>query len=151
MSCNRRSAELVNSAKIRPWQRQADKLGPRNFLTKARRCSLYRGDYRAWRHPYSATHSSIRPECKRDSIGQLGTRLTNERRAPVLDHSHMALFGPDPQTVPIKAGEIVYFQYVRAPSFVFEVADDQKQAAKTVSEMRSVEEALPHSKAESGM
>lgn len=64
----------------------------------------------------------------------------------VLDHSHMALFGSDPQTVHVKAGETVYFQYVHAPSLVFEVADDQKQAAKTVSEMRSVEEALAHAR-----
>ena len=64
----------------------------------------------------------------------------------VLDHSHMALFGSDPQTVHVKAGETVYFQYVCAPALVFEVADDQKQAAKTVSEMRSVEEALAHSR-----
>jgi len=64
----------------------------------------------------------------------------------VLDHSHMALFGSDPQTVHVKAGETVYFQYVRAPALVFEVADDQKQAAKTVSEMRSVEEALARSR-----
>jgi hypothetical protein len=45
----------------------------------------------------------------------------------VLDHSHMALFGSDPQTVHIKAGETVYFQYVRAPALVFEVADDQSK------------------------
>jgi hypothetical protein len=64
----------------------------------------------------------------------------------VLDHSHMALFGSDPQTVHVKVGETVYFQYVCAPALVFEVADDQKQAAKTVSEMRSVEEALAHSR-----
>jgi hypothetical protein len=39
----------------------------------------------------------------------------------VLDHNHMFLFGSDPQTVHVKAGNIVYFQYVEAASLVFEV------------------------------
>jgi hypothetical protein len=64
----------------------------------------------------------------------------------VLDHNHLFLFGSDPQTVHVKAGDIVYFQYVEAASLVFEVADDQAQAARTVSKMRSVAEALAHSR-----
>jgi hypothetical protein len=64
----------------------------------------------------------------------------------VLDHKHEFLFGSDPQTVHVKAGETVYFQYVGAMSIVFEVADDQAQAARTVSKMRSVAEALAHSR-----
>ncbi len=64
----------------------------------------------------------------------------------VLDRNHMFLFGSDPQTVQVKTGETVYFQYVEAASLVFEVADDQAQAARTVCKMRSVEEALAHSR-----
>jgi hypothetical protein len=64
----------------------------------------------------------------------------------VLDHKHMFLLGSDPQTVHVKAGETVYFQYVGAASLIFEVADDQAQAARTVSKMRSVAEALAHSR-----
>ena len=64
----------------------------------------------------------------------------------VIDHNHMAFFGSDPQTVHVKAGETVYFQYVSAMSIVFEVAGDQAQAARTVSKMRYVEEALAHSR-----
>lgn len=64
----------------------------------------------------------------------------------VLDHKHMFLLGSDPQTVHVKAGETVYFQYVGAASLIFEVADDQAQAARTVSKMRTVEEALAHSR-----
>ena len=64
----------------------------------------------------------------------------------VLDHKHMFLWGSDPQTVRVKAGETIYFQYVEAMSLVFEVADNQAQAARTVSKMRSVEEALAHSR-----
>ena len=64
----------------------------------------------------------------------------------VLDHKHMFLLGSDPQTVHIKAKETVYFQYVGAASLIFEVADDQAQAARTVSKMRTVEEALAHSR-----
>jgi hypothetical protein len=58
----------------------------------------------------------------------------------------MFLLGSDPQTVHVKAGETVYFQYVGAASLIFEVADDQAQAARTVSKMRTVEEALAHSR-----
>jgi hypothetical protein len=69
----------------------------------------------------------------------------------VLDHRHMFLFGSDPQTVHVKAGETVYFQYVGAMSLVFEVADDQAQAARTVSKMRSVEEALADARHQSDL
>jgi hypothetical protein len=51
----------------------------------------------------------------------------------VLDHKHEFLFGSDPQTVHVKAGETVYFQYFGAASLVFEVADDQAQAARMVA------------------
>ena len=64
----------------------------------------------------------------------------------VLDHKHMFLWGSDPQTVHVRAKETVYFQYVEAMSLVFEVADDQAQAARTVSKMRSVAEALAHAR-----
>jgi hypothetical protein len=64
----------------------------------------------------------------------------------VLDHKHEFLLGSDPQTVHVTAGATVYFQYVSAMSIVFEVADDQAQAARTVSKMRSVAEALGHSR-----
>jgi hypothetical protein len=32
--------------------------------------------------------------------------------ATILDHKHEFFFGSDPQTVRVKAGETVYFQYV---------------------------------------
>jgi hypothetical protein len=64
----------------------------------------------------------------------------------VLDHKHMVLWGSDPQTVHVRTGETTYFQYVQAMSLVFEVADDQVQAARTVSKMRSVAQALAHSR-----
>ncbi len=69
----------------------------------------------------------------------------------VLAHKHMFLLGSDPQTVHVKAGETVYFQYVGAASLIFEVADNQAQAARTVSKMRSVQEALAHSRHQSDM
>jgi hypothetical protein len=64
----------------------------------------------------------------------------------VLDHKHMFLLGSDPQTVHVRAGETIYFQYVEAASLIFEVADNQAQAARTVSTLRTVEEALAHSR-----
>ena len=39
----------------------------------------------------------------------------------VLDHAHMFLWGFDPQTVHVRAGETIYFQYVDAALLVFEV------------------------------
>ena len=64
----------------------------------------------------------------------------------ILDHKHMFLWGSDPQMVHVRPGETVYFQYVQAMSLIFEVADNQAQAARTVSKMRSVKEALAHSR-----
>jgi hypothetical protein len=64
----------------------------------------------------------------------------------VLDHKRQFFFGSDPQKVHVRTGETIYFQYVGAASLVFEVADDQAQAARTVSKMRSVAEALAHSR-----
>jgi hypothetical protein len=64
----------------------------------------------------------------------------------ILGHKHMFLWGSDPQRVHIGTGETVYFQYVQAMSLIFEVADNQAQAARTVSKMRSVKEALAHSR-----
>jgi hypothetical protein len=55
----------------------------------------------------------------------------------VLDHKYEFFFGSDPQMVHLKQGETVYFQYVGVASLVFEVDDDQAQAARTVSKMRS--------------
>jgi hypothetical protein len=57
----------------------------------------------------------------------------------VISHDHtppLWAMGQDPQTVHVEAGKTVYFQYVGSFTIIFEVADDQAQAARTVSKMK---------------
>jgi hypothetical protein len=46
----------------------------------------------------------------------------------------------DPQIVRIESGKIVYFQYTTASTFytLFEVADDQRSAARRVATMKEM-------------
>jgi hypothetical protein len=59
-----------------------------------------------------------------------------------ISHDHWGLIpGPeDPQRVHVDAGKTVYFQYTAANPFflLFEVADDQEKAAKTVATMKEM-------------
>jgi hypothetical protein len=61
----------------------------------------------------------------------------------VLDHNYSfalaAYAGRDPQTVTIEAGKTAYFQCTVASGFVFEVADDQAQAARTVAKLKPMD------------
>jgi hypothetical protein len=54
----------------------------------------------------------------------------------IVSHDHLFGAGQDLQRVNLEAGKTVYFQYVSAWSLIFEVADDQEQAARTVSKMK---------------
>jgi hypothetical protein len=45
----------------------------------------------------------------------------------------MPLIEEDPQTIIVQPGQTVYFEYTLILGFIFEVADDQESAAKTVS------------------
>jgi hypothetical protein len=42
----------------------------------------------------------------------------------------------DEQTVHVEPGQTVYFQYMVAASLIFEVADNQEKAARTVSKLQ---------------
>src|SRR6478672_12210583 len=42
----------------------------------------------------------------------------------------------DEQTVHVEPGQTVYFQYMIAPNLIFEEADNQERAARTVSKLR---------------
>jgi hypothetical protein len=51
--------------------------------------------------------------------------------------SHDVLFlDDDPQTVRVEPGQTVYFEYTAVLSLIFEVADDQERAARTVSKLQ---------------
>jgi hypothetical protein len=51
----------------------------------------------------------------------------------IISHDNMPLIEEDPQTVQVDAGQTVYFEYTLIWGFIFEVADDQESAARTVS------------------
>jgi len=51
--------------------------------------------------------------------------------------SHDVVFlDDDPQIVHVESGQTVYFEYTLAMSLIFEVADDQERAARTVSKLQ---------------
>jgi hypothetical protein len=53
------------------------------------------------------------------------------------DHTPVLWFmRQDPQAVHVEAGKTVYFQYVGVYAIIFEIADDQAQAARTVTKMK---------------
>ena len=56
----------------------------------------------------------------------------------IISHDHTFLTPQDPQRVHVEAGKKVYFQYTTQPMLfaIFEIADDQVQAAETVSGMQ---------------
>ncbi len=56
----------------------------------------------------------------------------------VVSHDHLFMTPEDPQPVHVQAGKTVYFQYTNANPFfiLFEVADDQEQAARRVATMK---------------
>jgi hypothetical protein len=53
-----------------------------------------------------------------------------------ISHDNVPLVDDDEQTVHVEAGQTVYFEYTIILSIIFEVADDQEQAARTVSKLQ---------------
>jgi hypothetical protein len=63
-------------------------------------------------------------------------RLTVLPGESTISHDNMPFpIDEDEQTVHVEAGQIVYFQCVIGLSLIFEVADDQERAARTVSRL----------------
>jgi len=62
-------------------------------------------------------------------------RLTVLPGDSIISHDDMPLIDEDPQTVHVQSGKTVYFQYTLIWGFIFEVADDQESAARTVSKL----------------
>jgi hypothetical protein len=63
-------------------------------------------------------------------------RLTVLPGNSVISHDDVPFIDDDEQTVHVEPGETVYFEYTAILSLIFEVADDQEQAARTVSRLR---------------
>jgi hypothetical protein len=61
-------------------------------------------------------------------------RLTVLPGDSIISHDDI-LIDNDPQTVHVEPGQTVYFEYTIILSFIFEVADNQEQAARTVSKL----------------
>jgi hypothetical protein len=78
----------------------------------------------------------------RDFVVRNGTyrRLTVMPGVSVISHDDMPFMDEDPQTVRVLPGQTVYFQYTAQMSLIFEVADDQERAARTVSKLEPIEE-----------
>lgn len=62
-------------------------------------------------------------------------RLTVLPGESIISHDDMPMIEEDPQTVLVQSGETVYFEYTLIWGFIFEVADDQESAARTVSRL----------------
>jgi hypothetical protein len=52
-----------------------------------------------------------------------------------ISHGDLLVIDEDPQMVHVEAGQTVYFEYTAILSLIFEVADDQEKAARTVSRL----------------
>jgi hypothetical protein len=63
-------------------------------------------------------------------------RLTVLPGDSVLSHDDVPFIDEDEQIVHVEPGQTVYFQYMIALSFIFEVADNQERAARTVSRLQ---------------
>jgi hypothetical protein len=77
----------------------------------------------------------------RDFIVRNGTycRLNVVPGYSIISHDDMPFIDEDPQTVHVLPGQTVYFQYTAQLSLIFEVADDQERAARTVSRLQPIE------------
>jgi hypothetical protein len=63
-------------------------------------------------------------------------RLTVLPGDSIISHDDVPFIDEDEQTVHVEPGQTVYFQYMIALSLIFEEADNQEQAARTVSRLR---------------
>jgi hypothetical protein len=63
-------------------------------------------------------------------------RLTVLPGDSILSHDDILIIDEDPQTVHVEPGQTVYFEYTILLSLIFEVADNQEQAARTVSKLQ---------------
>ena len=72
-----------------------------------------------------------------DLIVRNGTyyRLTVLPGDSIISHDDI-LIDNDPQTVHVEPGQTVYFEYTIELSLIFEVADNQEKAARTVSTLQ---------------
>jgi hypothetical protein len=62
-------------------------------------------------------------------------RLTVLPGDSIISHEDIPCVDDNPQTVHVEAGQTVYFEYTAVLSLIFEVADNQERAARTVSKL----------------
>jgi hypothetical protein len=63
-------------------------------------------------------------------------RLTVLPGDSIISHDNVTFIDEDEQTVHVEPGQTVYFQYMTVLSLIFEEADNQEQAARTVSKLQ---------------
>jgi hypothetical protein len=63
-------------------------------------------------------------------------RLTVLPGDSVISHDNVPFIDEDEQSVHVEPGQTVYFEYTVVFSLIFEVADNQEQAARTVSRLQ---------------
>ena len=73
-----------------------------------------------------------------DLVVRNGTyyRLTVLPGDSIISHDSVPWIEEDEQTVHVEPGQTVYFEYTVILSLIFEVADNQEQAARTVSTLQ---------------
>jgi hypothetical protein len=54
----------------------------------------------------------------------------------IISHDDALFLDPDPQTVHVERGQTVYFEYTIVLTVIFEVAENQEKAARTVSRLQ---------------
>ena len=62
-------------------------------------------------------------------------RLTVLPGDSIISHEDIPCVDDNPQTVHVEPGQTVYFEYTAVLSLIFEVADNQERAARTVSKL----------------
>jgi hypothetical protein len=95
--------------------------------------------YRPWSIiGYGITNWEFNLNCGPDLWVRNGTyyRLSVPPGDSVISHESIPFVDDDPQTVHVEPGQIVYFEYTVLLSLIFEVADNQERAARTVSRLQ---------------
>jgi hypothetical protein len=94
--------------------------------------------YRPWSIiGYGIKNWEFNLNCGPDLCVRNGTyyRLSVPPGDSVISHESIPFVDDDPQTVHVEPGQTVYFEYTVLLSLIFEVADNQERAARTVSRL----------------
>ncbi len=92
--------------------------------------------YRAWSIICSAMEFNLNHGPNLTVRNGTYYRLTVLPGDSIISHDDVPFIDEDEQTVHVEPGQTVYFQYMIALSLIFEEADDQERAARTVSKLQ---------------